>query len=96
VLKVPEQKPAWDIVKYGLYNYKLLSDLFEANLAMGDLAKGSNENSTPDPDPQDSNHSDEEIPSPEPPPPVWNPFTEAGAGRSTNLMSTPALVPDDS
>ncbi|KAJ3392968.1 hypothetical protein HDU80_010787 [Chytriomyces hyalinus] len=53
-LKATEQKSAWDIVKYGLPDYKVLSDLFEANLATGDLARGSNENNEPDPDPQDA------------------------------------------
>ncbi|KAJ3248009.1 hypothetical protein HDU78_002443 [Chytriomyces hyalinus] len=96
-LKATEQKSAWDIVKFGLFDFKVLSELFEANLATGDLAKGSNENHVPDPDPQDDACSDRSSPFPaDPPPPVRNPFAEAVPGRSANVMGTPVSVSGDS
>ncbi|KAI8833852.1 hypothetical protein BJ741DRAFT_650481 [Chytriomyces cf. hyalinus JEL632] len=95
-LKATEQKSAWDIVKFGLPDYKLLSDLFKANLATGDLARGSNENNEPDPDPQDGDQSDRSSPFPVLPPTVQNPFADAGAGRHTNSISTPTPVLGDS
>ncbi|KAI8828847.1 hypothetical protein BJ741DRAFT_400779 [Chytriomyces cf. hyalinus JEL632] len=89
-LKSGEQKSAWDIVKFGLFDYKLLSNLFEANLATGDLARGSNENDAPAPDPQDGALSDKSSPFPEAHSIVQNPFEHAGASRSTNKTTTPA------
>ncbi|KAJ3250242.1 hypothetical protein HDU77_006883, partial [Chytriomyces hyalinus] len=96
-LKPTEQKSAWDIVKFGLFDFEVLAELFEANLATGDLAKGSNENHAPDPDPQDDGCSDASSPFPaDPPPPVQNPFAEAVPGRSANVMATPLSVLGDS
>ncbi|KAJ3214921.1 hypothetical protein HDU81_001557, partial [Chytriomyces hyalinus] len=93
-LKAAEQKSAWDIVKFGLADYKVLSDLFEDNLATGDLARGSMVKNVPDPDPQDGDRSSPFL---ELPPTAQNPFVEAGAGRgtNTNMMSMPASVLGD-
>ncbi|TPX70969.1 hypothetical protein CcCBS67573_g06375 [Chytriomyces confervae] len=85
---------AWDIVKFGLFDFKVLSELFEANLATGDLAKSSNKNHAPDPDPQDDGCSERSSPFPaDPLPPVQNPFADV---VPANVMGTPASVLGDS
>ncbi|TPX43605.1 hypothetical protein CcCBS67573_g10447 [Chytriomyces confervae] len=92
-LKTTEQKSAWDIVKFGLFDFTVLSELFEANLATGDLAKGSNKNHAPDPDPQDDVCSERSSPFPaDPLPPVQNSFADIVPTRSANVMGTPASV----